>query len=358
MNSNNRLQKLRQKFAEKELDGILISQPENRYYLSGFNGSAGFLLITSSEAMLATDFRYTEQAAVQAPGYSIFRTTGSLPEWFPGLMGDLKLHSLGFESEQVPFSLYQELSVILSKEYPAVRLVPINGVVESLRAVKEPEEIKFITQAVKISDDAFNYIAETIDAGISEKELAWEIEKYMRDQGSQSLPFDIIVASGPEAAMPHHRPGSRIIKSGDTVLIDMGAKVNEYTSDLTRTICPGKRSNKAFKKIYDIVLKAQLAAIEGIKAGMTGAEADSLARNVIAEADHGNAFGHSLGHGIGLVTHEKPVLGLKSTEILTNGMVFTVEPGIYISGWGGVRIEDTVVMENGKLKVLSRARKL
>jgi Xaa-Pro aminopeptidase len=356
--NNNRLQKLRQKFAEKEIDSILISQADNRYYLSGFNGSAGFLLITPSEEILATDFRYTEQAAAQAPDYDVFRMVGSLREWFPRMAGDLKLGQMGFESEHMTFSLYQELTQIFDTEYPTSHLVAVNGLVESLRAVKEPEELKFITQAVKIADDAFNYIEDTIDTGISEKELAWEIEKYLRDQGSQSIPFEIIVASGPNAAMPHSRPTSRIIRSGDTVVIDMGAKANDYTSDLTRTICPGKRGNKAFKKIYDTVLKAQLNALNEIKAGMTGAEADSLARTVITGAGYGDAFGHGLGHGFGLVTHEKPSLGPKSTETLVNGMVFTVEPGIYVSGWGGVRIEDTVVMEDGKLRILSRARKL
>jgi Xaa-Pro aminopeptidase len=359
MTSNkNRLHKLRQKFNEKEIDGILISQPDNRFYLSGFKGSAGFLLITPSEQILATDFRYTEQATAQAPDYNIFQTAGYMREWLPRLTGDLNLKQLGIESEHVTFSLYQELSNIFTKEHPLSRLVPINSLVESLRAVKEPEEIEFITQAVQIADDAFKYIEETIDMGITERELAWEIEKYIRDQNNDSLPFEIIVASGPNSAMPHARPTSRVIKSGDALVIDMGATANAYTSDLTRTIYLGKRGNKAFKKIYDTVLKAQLNAIDGIKAGMTGAEADALARTVIAEAGQGDAFGHGLGHGIGLVTHEQPRLGPNSTDILVDGMVFSIEPGIYLSGWGGVRIEDTVVMSNGKIEVLSMARKM
>jgi Xaa-Pro aminopeptidase len=358
MTANNRLQKLRQKFAEKEIDGILISQPDNRYYLSGFKGSAGFLLITPAQQILATDFRYTEQAMAQAPDYNVFQITGSIREWLPRLTGELNLKRLGFESEHVTFSLFQELSSILSKEHPSSCLVPVSSLVESIRAVKEPQEIEFITQAVQISDDAYKYIEETIDTGITEKELAWEIEKYIRDQGFDSLPFEIIVASGPNSAMPHARPTSRAVKSSDALVIDMGATANSYTSDLTRTICLGKRGNKTFKKIYDTVLKAQLNAINQIKAGMTGAEADSLARTIIAEAGHGNAFGHGLGHGIGLVTHEQPRLGPNSSDILVDGMVFSIEPGIYISGWGGVRIEDTVVMSNGKVEVLSMARKM
>lgn len=199
---------------------------------------------------------------------------------------------------------------------------------------------------------------DNIDTGISERDLAWEVEKSIRDHGSQTLPFNIIAASGPNAAMPHAHPSSRTIKSGDAVVIDMGAKTSDYTSDLTRTLCPGKRGNKNFKKIYDIVLKAQLAAIEGIRAGMTGSEADAIARKVIADGGYGETFGHSLGHGIGLQTHEGPVLGTNSKDILKDGMVFTIEPGIYITGWGGVRIEDDVIMENGKLRVLTHARKL
>lgn len=355
---SNRIQKLRAQFSEIEIDGILISQPENRCYLSGFSGSDGFLLITDKEQILATDSRYTEQAKDEAPDYNIFRITGTLQEWFPRLIGDLPLKKLGFESQHITFNQYRQLSDIVSKEKPDLKLSPVNAPVESLRAVKEPEEIKCITQAVKIADDAFNYIEDTIDIGITEIGLAWEIEKFIRDQGSQNIPFEIIVASGPNAAMPHARPSSRTIKSGDCLVIDIGAKTKGYCSDLTRTICPGKRLNKQFKKIYDVVLNAQLTALNEIKSGMTGTEADRLARNVIQQAGYGDSFGHGLGHGIGLVTHEKPHVGPTSSEKLTNGMVFTVEPGIYISEWGGVRIEDTVIMENDKVRPLSQARKL
>lgn len=355
--TDNRLRKLREKFIETEIDGILISQPQNRYYLSGFNGSAGFLLITATEEILATDFRYTEQAKEEAPEYDIFRTTGTIQEWFPKLICDLNLRKLGFEGEDMTFSLYQQLTDIINKEKPELKLSPVNALVETLRALKEPEEIEFITQAVKISDEAFNYIEETIDSGITEKKVAWEIEKFMRDQGSQTVPFEIIVASGTNAAMPHAKPSTRTIKSGDAVIIDIGARSEGYASDLTRTICHGKRSNKQFKKIYDIVLNAQLIALNEIKSGMTGAEADALARKAIEEAGHGNAFGHGLGHGIGLATHEKPRLGPNSSDKLADGMVFTIEPGIYIPGWGGVRIEDTVMMENGVVRALSKARK-
>ena len=191
---------------------------------------------------------------------------------------------------------------------------------------------------------------------MTEKELAWEIEKFLRENGSQTLPFDIIVASGPNSALPHAKPSQRQINSGEPVVIDMGARVEGYSSDLSRTICLGAPDD-TFKRVYDTVLVAQLAAIAIIKEDMSGAEADSLARTIIEEAGYGEAFGHSLGHGVGLAEHEQPRLGQNSTELLTSGMVFSIEPGIYLPGWGGVRIEDLAVMEKGKIRLLSKARK-
>jgi len=178
----------------------------------------------------------------------------------------------------------------------------------------------------------------------------------MREHGSETVPFEVIVASGPEAALPHHKPSEREIKAGEPIVIDIGAKSRSYVSDLTRTICLGKEDPE-FRGIYDIVLKAQLAAEDGISVGMNGSEADAIARAVIEQAGYGDKFGHGLGHGLGLVVHEMPRVGMSSKDILTDGMVFTIEPGIYIPGWGGVRIEDTVVLENGKIRVLSSSRK-
>jgi len=200
------------------------------------------------------------------------------------------------------------------------------------------------------------HIKEIIHIGMSEKGIAWEIEKFMRENGSQSLPFDVIAASGPNSALPHAKPSPRPIQSGEPVVIDIGARVDGYGSDLSRTICLGT-PDKTFNKIYDIVLGAQLTAIAMIKENMTGEEADSLARVVIGEAGYSEAFGHGLGHGVGLAPHELPRLGPNSSEHLADGMVFTIEPGIYLVGWGGVRIEDVVVMENGTIRVISKARK-
>lgn len=356
LNTASRLARLRQKLTEKELDGIFISQPENRFYLSGFHGSAGYLFITAPDAILATDFRYIEQAKVQAPDYQVFRVTGKIEEWFPRLTGELNTRHLGFESEQVTFAFHHQLTDILGKAGSKLQLVPVDGLVESIRTIKEPEEMALIAQAAAISDSAFTHVVGKIHIGMTEKEVAWEIEKFMREHDSQSVPFELIVAAGPNSALPHARPSLQQIKAGEPVVIDIGARVDGYASDLTRNICLGKPDD-TFKKVYDTVLCAQLAALALIKEGMTGEMADSLARTVIEEAGYGEAFGHALGHGVGLAPHEPPRLGPNSTEVLTSGMVFTVEPGIYLPGWGGVRIEDLVVIENGQLKVLSKASK-
>lgn len=356
MKISNRLQNLRQKLVEKELDAIFVSQPENRYYLSGFDGSAGFLLITAQDAILATDFRYIEQVKRQAPDYKIFQITNNMVDWFPELIAELNLPKLGFEARHITFALYRQLSDIIDKRQSPLKLIPLDGLVESLRAVKEPEEIELISKAAEISDNAFQYIENLIHTGMSEKEVAWEIEKFMRENGSQVVPFDIIVASGPNSALPHAKPSQRTIQAGEPVLFDIGARVDGYSSDLSRTICFGT-ADETFKKVYDVVLGAQLSALAIIKESMTGEQVDSLARTVIAEAGYGEAFGHALGHGVGLASHESPRLGPGSAELLTSGMVFTVEPGVYLPGWGGIRIEDLVVIENGQVRVISKARK-
>ncbi len=357
MNTDSRLRKLRRSLAENKIDAILVSQPENRYYLSGFDGSAGYLLITQHKAVLATDFRYIEQVKRQSPDYEILKVTGDIRTWFPGLASDMNLKRVGFEAGHITCTIFQQLSDTLEKGHSRLKLVPLDGLVESLRAVKEPEEIELITRAVEIADSAFECVEGMIHSGMSEKEVAWEIEKSLREKGSEAIPFDIIVASGTNAALPHARPSVHAIQPGEPVVIDMGARVGGYTSDLSRTICPGKRDD-TFKKIYRAVLDAQLAALNGTAEGMTGGEADSLARKSIEQAGYGEAFGHGLGHGIGLAPHEMPRLGPGSTERLVDGMVFTVEPGIYLPEWGGVRIEDTAVMENGRIRLLSQARKL
>jgi len=352
----NRLQKLRQGLIEKEIDGILVSQPENRCYLSDFNGTAGLLLITAKDAVIATDFRYLVQAKRQAVDYRLFPITNDIGEWLPGLLAELGIKRLGFEAAHLTFARHRQLSDILKKGESPLKLVPIEGVVESLRAVKEPEEIELITRAAEISDAAMEYIRGEIRPGTTEEEAAWEIEKFMREKGSQPLPFDVIAAAGPNSALPHAQASARAIQSGEPIIIDIGARIGGYGSDLSRTFCLGN-TDDTFKKIYDTVLGTQAAATAIIKEGMSGGEADQLARAVIEEAGYGQAFGHGLGHGVGLAPHELPRLGPGSADRLADGMVFTIEPGIYIEGWGGVRIEDLVTMEKGTLRQISKAKK-
>jgi Xaa-Pro aminopeptidase len=356
LNTDKRIEKLRQILKEYELDGIFISQPQNRYYLSGFNGSAGYLLITAQNTILATDFRYIEQVKVQAPDYQLFQITGSVSDWFLKLVAELGLNQIGFEAEDMTLTMYRQLTETLSQAKSPIQLIPVEGLILTLRAVKEPEEIELIVKAVEITDRAFQHIEGIIHAGMTEMEVAWELEKFQREQGSQALPFDIIVASGPNSALPHAKPSERKINDGEPIVIDMGARVEGYCSDFTRTIYTGKPDD-TFKKVYDIVLGAQLTAIALIKEGMSGQEVDGFARTVIEEAGYAEYFGHSLGHGVGLAEHEQPRVGPNSTEILTSGMVFSVEPGIYLPGWGGVRIEDLVVIEEGRIRVLSKGRK-
>ncbi|HEY4712259.1 MAG TPA: Xaa-Pro peptidase family protein [Dehalococcoidia bacterium] len=351
-----RLKKLGTTIAEKGLYALLISQPENLRYLSGFTGSSGWLLISGQNAILATDFRYVEQAKGESPSFEIIRTKGELHDWLPALISDLGWHKLGFEANFISYEGYHKLSEAMKTKQVNLELVPTTGVVEQLRSIKEPEELRFITKAVELADIAFEQANATIRPGITEKEAAWEIEKILRQEGSEEIPFEIIVASGPNSALPHARPTEKKIRSDEPVLIDMGARINGYCSDFSRTLFLGK-ADKTFREIYNIVLKAQATAIKGIESKMTASQADRLARSVVEQAGYGDAFGHGLGHGVGLAVHEFPMLGPNSSDSLADGMVFTIEPGIYLAGQGGVRIEDMVVLENGKARVLTKAER-
>jgi Xaa-Pro aminopeptidase len=350
----NRIKRLVDKLGEKELEGILISQPENRRYLSGFEGSAGFLFVTTKDKILATDSRYTVQAKSQAPDYKLVTISGEMSQWFPKIVDELGIERLGFEAEHTPFAQYQRLCDILNKGKSRLRLVPTDGLVESLRVLKEPEEIELMTQAAEIADAAMDYIRGKLRVGMTEREAAWEIEKFMREKGSQAIPFEIIVGSGPNAALPHASPSARAIRESEPIVIDIGARVEGYGSDLSRTFCLGE-PDETFKKVYDTVLGAQKAAMAITKEDMSGGDADQIARTVIDEGGYGQNFGHGLGHGVGLAPHELPRLGPNSADSLSNDMVFTIEPGIYLEGWGGVRIEDMVVMEGGKIRQISQA---
>lgn len=354
-----RVTRLRERLAGKGLDAALISNPQNRRYLSGFTGSAGWLLITRDDAIIATDFRYYEQSRQQAPDFRLHRAKGDLEEWMPPLLAGLGGKKIAFESADIPYATYRTLRKAV-EGLPVdgrPRLVPSQDLVEELRAIKEPKEITAIQAAADLGDAALTEVGRCVEPGWTEKQVAWEIEKHIREHGGDSVAFDIIVAAGPWGAMPHAYPRDEAIREGESIVIDVGVRVDGYSSDLTRTIVLGKPDER-FAQVYDVVLTAQLAAIELIEPGMSGEQAHMLAHRVIEEAGYGDNFGHGLGHGVGLDVHEVPRLGKASKDTLAEGMVFTVEPGIYISGWGGVRIEDLAVLENGRVRVLSRAPKL
>jgi len=360
----NRLQRLREKLEQHKLDAVFIvsgenNSPVNRRYLSGFTGTSAYLLITRAEAVIATDFRYYEQAQQQAKDLRLHKAVGGIDKWLPDLLQGLGGKRLAFESAHVTYQTYRTMRKAVQglPEAQRPKLVPTLNLVEGLRTIKDPEEIAALQAAIDLGDAAFAEVAQRIEPGWTEREVAWEIEKYIREHGGDGLSFDTLVGAGERGAMPHCSPTDRVLKKGEGVVIDMGVELHGYMSDLTRTIFLGKPDDQ-FKRVYDIVLAAQQTAQEIVEAGMTGEQAHLLAHNVIEEAGYGEHFGHGLGHGVGLQVHEAPRVAKTSNDVLGDNMVFTIEPGIYLTGWGGVRIEDVVVLENGKARVMSHAPKL
>ncbi len=352
-----KIQRLRALLAERGLDGVLISNGENRRYLSGFTGSAGYLLISGDGSVLGTDFRYVEQAGDQAPEFRIERLAGG-SAWLPELAAKMGIRRIGFESQDLTVHGHAAFrKAIEESDNDDMTLVETSNLVDGLRATKYRDEMDILARAIEITDGAMDEIGGALEPGATEREVAWELEKAMRERGAEGLAFDTIVAAGPNGALPHHRPSDRVIGEGEPVVIDMGARYEGYCADLTRTVLVGD-PDETFRKVYGIVLRAQLEAEDRVRSGMTGTECDAIARDIIAEAGYGDNFGHSLGHGVGLAVHELPWVSPRADEPLKDGMIFTIEPGIYISDWGGVRIEDVVVLQNGAARVISKARKL
>ena len=370
MSTEGRIARLRERMAEENLGGLFVTAPAedisrtigaNRRYLSGFTGSMGHLLITQDKAFIAVDFRYYDQAEREAPNFTLFQANGGMATWLTQLIGEGNLggKKLAFESHGLTYATYRALRKAVDElpESDRPQLASVESLVESLRAIKDQDELDAIGRAVALGDAAFEHVAAQIKPGWTELQVAWEIEKYARENGAIALSFPTIVGAGPWGAMPHAQPRDHVIKDGDGVVIDMGVNLDGYMSDLTRTIVVGK-PDETFKKIYDIVLAAQLTAEELIRSGMTGGEAHMLAARVIEEAGYGDNFGHGLGHGVGLQVHETPRLGRTSEDVLEDGMVLTVEPGIYLTEWGGVRIEDMGYLKDGKYVNFTKAPKL
>ncbi len=352
--SLHRLARLRERLQERELAGAFISQPQNRRYLSGFTGTAGWLVITLDEAWLVTDFRYWEQAQQQAPHFELIRITERLDNLMPELVARLGERRIGFEAAHITVDEYQRW---MANGGP-VTWSPEKDLVEPLRAVKDEGEIEAIRRAAALTDEALVEALSQVRPGMTERDLAWLLERTLRERGVEAVAFEIIVAGGPNGARPHAQADTEPLPAGQPIVIDMGARVDGYCSDLTRTICLGEPADPGtFWAVYNTVRAAQQAALERIRPGMNGIEADAIAREVISNAGYGEAFGHGLGHGVGLAIHEGPRLNRFSEDRLEPGMVVTIEPGVYLSGWGGVRIEDLTVVREDGLEVLSQAPK-
>lgn len=329
-----KLEKLRAQFSHAGIDGILITNPYNCRYISNFTGTSGVVLISKDQAKFITDFRYVEQASQQCVGYEIVKHTGSIPEEVGQQVKKLEIKKLGFEEENLTYSSYISYDKQVNAE-----LVPVSGLVEKLRLIKTDAEIKILKEAADIADAAFKHILDFIRPGKTELEVSNELEFFMRKAGATSSSFDTIVASGQRSALPHGVATDKVIEKGDFVTLDYGAYYKGYVSDITRTVAVGQPDPK-LKEIYEIVFEAQDRGMSGYKPGMTCKEADALTRDYITEKGYGEYYGHSAGHGIGLEIHEGPTVSFRSDLILEPGMVVTCEPGIYLPGLGGVRIED------------------
>lgn len=335
-----RTDRLRQFLADVSCDAMLVSKRENVRYYSGFTGSNAQLLITAERLWLLTDFRYVEQAAQQAVEYEIIRYSGAL---YPAIAETLataypgRTLTVGFEGDFVVHDVLEALKAVLPEQrWQSCSL-------ESLRMQKDSTELELIRQSMNISQQAFAQILPLIKPGARECDIALELEFAMRRLGADGKAFDFIVASGPRGALPHGVASEKTLEDGELVTLDFGAVYKGYHSDMTRTVCLGAASPKQ-REVYELVLAAQLAGCAAVRPAISGREVDAVARQVIINGGYGEQFGHGLGHGLGLMIHEEPRLSPTGDKLLAVGMPVTVEPGIYIPGWGGVRIEDTVVV--------------
>ncbi|WP_298829293.1 Xaa-Pro peptidase family protein [uncultured Planococcus sp.] len=348
-----KLQKLRTEMKRRDVEAVLVTSPFNLRYITEFTGTAGLALVTQDKAVFITDFRYTEQASVQVKEFEVVQAKKNLMDEAVQVIDSLSIKTLAFEQDYMTYA-----TALQYKEKVEVEMEPISNLIEKIRMVKTPEEVAVLKAAAKIADDAFEHICGFIRPGLTELDVSNELEFFMRKQGATSSSFDVIVASGLRSALPHGVATDKVIEDGDMITLDFGALYNGYISDITRTVAVGEPSAQ-LKEIYDIVLKAQELGVEKIGPGMSGIEADAIARDFIKSKGYGEAFGHSTGHGIGLEVHESPGLSFRSETILEPGMAVTVEPGIYLPGVGGVRIEDDILItESGNERLTNSTKEL
>ena len=352
MEYNLRINNLRKSLSETDVDTIFISNKDNIRYYSGFTGTFAFLLISENKSIIITDSRYTVRAQEECPDYEIYQLKSG-DNWLKNSTEKIGTNIIGFEGNHMSVNMLDQLK---QRSGNKLNWKDFSNEITNERVTKSEHEINIIEETISISDNAFNSVSKKISEGMTEKEIAWEIEKEIRNLGAESISFDTIVASGLNGSKPHHSPTDKKIKENEAITIDMGAKYKGYCSDLTRTIFIGTPNDK-FKEIYNIVLRSQLIAIETAREEMTGEEIDKISRDIISKENYGENFGHSLGHGVGLEVHENPGVGPNSKNKIMSGMIYTVEPGIYIEGWGGIRIEDMVLMTDNGNKLLSHAEK-
>jgi len=364
-----RLTRLRDALASAELDGIVVSQPESRRYLSGYSAtdlppreSAGYLFITDTRQYLLTDPRTSALAEAEAPAFTtvVFGAGATARDALRQVAREALPSArptgprVGFESGHLTYAVWQAFVSALDG---IADLVPAPDLVDSLRVLKDDDELAALRASIALNDAAFAHVIRNVAAGRRERDLAWEIESYYRTHGAEDVSFDPITVSGPNTAIPHAVPSDRTIRPDELVLFDIGARLGGYCSDMTRTFCIETAPDK-LREVWSIVLDAQLEAEERVKPGMTGAEVDAVARGVISDAGYGDEFVHGLGHGIGLEIHEPPWISRTRGDMpLQPGMVFSIEPGVYLPGLGGVRIEDLVVLTDRGAEVLTRSPK-
>lgn len=347
-----RRDKLRRSMKKAGCDALLVTDVVNVTYLTGFTGDSSYLLVRKDGDVLFSDFRYTQQIEEECPGLDmeIRNRTTSLLDLLEKVVKKAGMQRLGIEADAVTVSLHGKITEKLSK----LEVIATSGLVEELRMVKDRSEIAELRRAVDLAAKGFGVLRATLKPEKTEIQIRDELEYQIRCFGASDRGFPSIIAVGPRAALPHAVPTDRTVGSDNILLVDWGAKSGLYTSDLTRVLVTGKLTAK-FERIYNIVLEAQKAAISAIRPGVTCEEVDTAARSVIENAGFGKKFGHGLGHGIGLQVHETPFMGKKCQTVMKPGMVVTVEPGIYLPGWGGVRIEDDVLVTRDGAEVLSEA---
>lgn len=372
-----RIPRLQEMFGEARIDCVLVEELANIRYLTGFTGSAAMLLVSRSGALLTTDGRYRTQAAEQLAAAGVSSPAGpSLVDTFVGRIQPQRdavaaaIEALGANPVDHHAAAAERPRVGLEAEHVVwaderrweerlggAELVATSGLIEGLREVKDEGEVGRIARAAAIADAALSEVAPMIDTEPTESDVALALDVAMRRLGAEDRAFETIVASGPNAAMPHARPGPRVIRRGDPVVVDFGATVDGYRSDMTRTFFAGGTPVGTMREVYDAVLASQQAGVAAVRAGVTGGEVDDVCRRTLTEAGYGEAFEHGTGHGVGLDIHEGPSVGPGSAGILARGAVVTVEPGAYLAGIGGVRIEDTVVVTDDGCRVLTALSK-